>query len=133
VALNAQSLIRDKVVAADLALVAIAVASNQEIEFEEALVQLGWVRKKEIITAKLGELLSAAGVIEPEELNKALRASEETGQPLGSILLKSKVIDDAVLLFALDQQAAVRDGIVSREDAIRLIAAAPKTLKISSP
>jgi len=52
---------------------------------------------------------------------------------LGSILLKSKVIDDAVLLFALDQQAAVRDGIVSREDAVRLIAAAPKSLKISSP
>lgn len=133
VALNAQSLVRDKVVTADLALVAIAVASNQEIAFEEALEQLGWVRKKEVITAKLGELLSAAGVIEPEELKKALKASEDTGQPLGSILLKSKAIDDAVLLFALDQQAAVRDGIVSREDAIRLIASAPKTLKISSP
>lgn len=127
VALNAQSLIRDSVVTPDLALVAIAIASNQEIGFEDALGQLGWVRKKEAVTAKLGELLLGAGVIEKAELDEALKKSEETGEPLGSILLKSKVIDDQVLLFALDQQAAVRDGMVSKDDAIRLIAVAPKT------
>lgn len=131
VAIGAQSLIRDSVVTADLALVGIAVAVKQEIGFEDALEQLGWVRKK-VVTAKLGELLAAAGVIEASELAKALKTSEETGQPLGSILLKTKAIDDAVLLFALDQQAAVRDGLVTREDAIKLISAAPKSLKLSS-
>jgi hypothetical protein len=130
VAVTAQSLIRDSVVTAELALVGIKVACNQEVSFEEAMEQLGWVRKPETVTAKLGELLLSAGVIGSTELNNALRTAEVTGQPLGSVLLKLKVIDDAVLLFALDQQAAVRDGVVSREDAIRLIAAAPKTLNI---
>ncbi len=130
VAVNAQSLIRDNVVNAELAIMAISVASKQEIEFEEALTQLGWERKKEVVTAKLGELLLGAGVIGPTELENALKVAELSGQPLGSILIKSKVIDESVLLFALDQQAAIREGHTSREDAIRLIAAAPKIMNI---
>ncbi|HEY9677198.1 MAG TPA: hypothetical protein V6C76_04290 [Drouetiella sp.] len=129
VAVNAQSMIRDNMLDIDMGLIAIAIASNQEISLDESLSQLGWVRKKEAVSCKLGELLSGSGVVDLKDLEEALKKSEDTGEPLGSILLKSKIIEEKVLLFALDQQAAVRDGVIKKDDAIRLIAAAPKTLK----
>ncbi len=122
VSLEAQSLIRDSLVDADLAIKAIGLAAEEYTSLEAALIKLGWTRQQGASSAKLGELLLGSGVIAQAQLDSALSLSQQSGQPLGGILIKSKAIDETLLLFALDQQEAVRERKFSREEAMRLIA-----------
>ena len=53
---------------------------------------------------RLGELLVAKKLTTPEQLEKALRRQRETGEPLGSTLVKLEYLSEKKLLRALSEQ-----------------------------
>lgn len=116
---QAQSLIKDKVVEIDVALDALKQVSREDVTLEQALRKKGWAGKKTTDTAKLGELLKSAELVNDDQLNECLQTSQETGLPLGRILVLTQAISEELLAAALTAQILIRDGKVSKEQAIK--------------
>lgn len=124
-AVQAQSLVKDSVVDLDTALQALKAVAKEDLTLEQALRQRGWAgRKPTVTTAKLGELLIGSELVSDEQLNEALRTSQETGLPLGRILVLTQAISDELLSAALTAQILIRDGKVSKEQALKGLRAA---------
>lgn len=118
-AVQAQSLIKDKVVSIELALKALAGVSQEGITLEQALRTLGWTSGKPVSTAKLGELLMAAELVTTQQLDEALKTSQETGLPLGRVLVLTQAISDDMLNSALTAQVLIRDGRITKDQALQ--------------
>lgn len=118
-AVQAQSLIKDRIIELDLALAALAKVSQEGVTLEQALRTLGWVNKRAASTAKLGEFLVMAELVTEEQLREALRTSQETGLPLGRILVLTQTLSDELLTAALTAQVLVRDNKITKEEAIQ--------------
>ncbi len=123
-AVQAQSLVKDKVIELDLALKALQTVSQEGLTLEQALRTLGWVNKRSATTAKLGEFLIAAELCSQEQLDEALRTSQETGLPLGRILVLTQTVSDELLTAALTAQVLVRDNKITKDEAIQGLASA---------
>src|SRR6185369_13197020 len=117
-AIQAQSLIKGKVLSEDMALKALSIVAEKEIVLEHALQHLGLSSKKTVTTAKLGELLLAAELVDAEKLDEALRTSQETGLPLGRILVLTQLVSDELLSAALTAQVLIRDAKISKQQAV---------------
>jgi CBS domain-containing protein len=133
-AVQAQSLIKDKIIDLELALKALWLVSKQNVALEDALKSLGWIAPSKKTSAKLGELLLGAELISEAQLNEALRTSHETGLPLGRILVLTQAVSDELLSAALTAQVLVRDGKVAREHAIQGLRSAKRrrvTIEVS--
>ncbi|HEY9715672.1 MAG TPA: hypothetical protein V6C72_19515 [Chroococcales cyanobacterium] len=129
-ALEAQALVRDNQVNFEQAAAAIKAVHDENCTLEEGLARIGWVApQQEVKTARLGELLLEAGVINQAQFDKALSLSHESSEPLGSCLRILKFIAPEALLHALDLQAAIREGDISRSEGVRQIA---ETLPVSN-
>jgi len=83
------------------------------------LKKLGWSQPSRRVTAKLGELLLASELISQVQLNDALTTSQETGLPLGRVLVIKNVLSDELLSSALTAQILIRDGKVSKDHAVQ--------------
>lgn len=118
-AVQAQSLIKDDQVELQIALKALKAVSTIETSFEEALLNEGWKRKKNKPTAKLGELLQKAEIISEVQLDEALKTAQETGLPLGRILVLTQCVSGETLSAALTAQILVRDKKVSLDQAMK--------------
>jgi hypothetical protein len=123
VVIDAQSMIRDQLLDYDFGIEAIKFAVKEQITLDEGLKRLAWTPKTVRETARLGELLTDANLITNQQLEAGLSLAQESGQPLGSCLIAMKYLPDRLVLFALDQQSAVREGQVTKEQAIKNIAA----------
>ncbi|HEY9676730.1 MAG TPA: hypothetical protein V6C76_01920 [Drouetiella sp.] len=133
-AVQAQSFLKDKIIDMDLAIEALHKVSQDDTPFEQALRQLGWVPEATQLTAKLGELALAAELIDEEQLNEALKTSQETGLPLGRVLVLIQALNDELLSASLTAQVLVRDGKISRDQAIQGLKSAKKrhvTIEVS--
>jgi len=117
-ALNAQSLVRDSLIPLELAIKALNHLSLHAITFDEAISEMGWVPPEDKESNKLGELLLAANIIPPENLDTAMRTSQTTGLPLGRLLVSLGLLSDELLATALNAQTLIRAGRVSRQQAI---------------
>lgn len=117
-AVQAQSLIKDRTIPLELAMRALASVSQEGVTLEQALRNLGWVNKRPVSSAKLGELLIAAEFVSNEQLDEALRTSQETGLPLGRILVLTQALSDDHLNAALTAQVMIRDGKITKEQAV---------------
>ena len=67
---------------------------------------------------KLGDLLTAAGVLSEEQLLELLRIAKEREIPLGHALVESRSVARSVVVAALKAQDAVREGHLSHQEAI---------------
>ncbi|HEY9718751.1 MAG TPA: hypothetical protein V6C69_14870 [Trichormus sp.] len=133
-AVQAQSLIKDKIIDLELALKALVIVGEQNISLEDALKSQGWIAARPHTSAKLGELLLGAELISEAQLNDALRTSHETGLPLGRILVLTQAVSDEMLSAALTAQVLVRDGKVARDHAIQGLRSAKRrrvTIEVS--
>jgi len=117
-AIQAQSMLKDKHLDADVAIAALKVIADKNVTLNEALQNLGASEKREGRTVKLGEILVAAGLVNERDVKEALRSSEETGLPLGRILVLTKNLSEEMVSSALTAQVLVRDGKVTLEQAI---------------
>jgi len=123
-AISAQSMVKDQLLAAENAVEVLKLIAQLNIPLEEALTKLNFQAREEARSTKLGELLTAAQVISERQLGEALKSSQETGLPLGRILVLTQAITETMLSAALTAQVLVRDGKVSREQAIEGLASA---------
>jgi hypothetical protein len=130
-AVEAQSMVRDGMLEAELAILGLSTCSREHILLEQALDQLGWHPQNKP-TAKLGELLIASGNITIEHLTKALDEMRESVRPLGSLLVEWDVISRDILQDALAIQCEIRDGKISKPDGVTKLSRHAKLQALST-
>jgi hypothetical protein len=130
-AVQAQSLVKDGILAPDLAFKALHTAARKHVALEEALKQQGWQKADNSQPNKLGELLLESGLISQEPLDAALAGSLSTGLPLGRFLVLLGALSETLLSVALNAQILIRDGKVTRQRAIEGLKAA--RLRLEAP
>jgi len=114
-----QSLLKDNVIVKDDMFRVMRIVRERGVSFEEGMQMLeGKVEKVDKETNKLGELLIEAERITPEQLQIALDTVESSGLPLGRVLVLTGAVNEPVLKVGLEVQVGVRDGSISREEAI---------------
>lgn len=118
IVLEAQSMVRDKTIDVNLAIQCIKVARKIGATFSDVLEDYDAAAAQRARTGKLGELLTEAGLVNPDELSATMERSINTGMPLGRMLVLNKVMSSELLQKALDIQVRLRDEIISREEAI---------------
>ncbi len=118
IVLEAQSMLRDRMIDLNMAVQCIKVARKLGSNFSDALEDYDQAAAQRARTGKLGELFIEAGIISQEDLSEAMERSVNTGMPLGRMLVLNKVINAEVLQKGLDVQLRLRDEVVSREEAL---------------
>lgn len=118
---RAQSLVKDGVLTPAQAREALKRFDSESNDFDECLEKVGYKKEHAAPTARLGELLCEADIIGKPQLKDALKTSQETGLPLGRILVLSKAVSEEMLSAALTAQVLVRDGKISRAQAVQAL------------
>ena len=118
-AVEAQSLINDGMLSRDDAAKALQMVATKNMKLTESLGHLGWKKQKSGATNRIGELLVEAESITWEQLDEALKTSYETGLPVGRVLVFRKAITTQILLGCLTGQKLIREGVLSREQAVQ--------------
>ncbi|PWT96365.1 MAG: hypothetical protein C5B53_09830 [Candidatus Melainabacteria bacterium] len=140
-AVQAQAMIRDHLVDEVAAVEALRLSAAEGISLDDALERvLPGPSVKAVLpgssisggprahtsTARLGELLVAAELISKEDLEDALRTRDETGLPLGRILVLTRLLSEELLSAALTAQVLLRDSKITREQAVEGLRSARK-------
>lgn len=120
-ALMAQSLIRDKLLNIEYAIMALKVTGEKEISLDDALREVGWRTEYFEFTNKLGHLLLEANLVTHEQLDDALQTCFNTGLPLGRILVLKGVLNDSIAYAALTAQQLIRQGKITRLQAMEAL------------
>ncbi len=126
-ALQAQSLVRDRLISMDIATKAIGMVASYRIDLERALECLGSLPGRELETNKLGDLLVLAGLISNECLIESLKTSQHLNLPLGRILVLKNILKESTVEAALNAQVMLRDGIIDRKTAVAALKNAKQT------
>ena len=116
--LFAQSLLRDRLLSNDMALQALRKVRQEDLTLYEALEDLGWKSESYELTNRLGQLLLDSGLVTQSVLEEALEAFYTTGLPMARILVLRGVIGNHLAYTAITTQMMLRDGLLSREQAI---------------
>ena len=124
--INLQSMVRNRFCTTEIAAEAIKLLVKHNLSLETALAQAGWTQRELVPAHKLGELLTEAGIISKKIMEQALRSANETGLPLGRVLVHTTFLKEAMLNSALNAQVLVRDGKLTREQAIQGLKSAHK-------
>lgn len=122
--LLAQSLIRDSLLSNDLAIQALRIVVREGFNLEQALRIVGWQPEAFANENRLGQLLLAAEAISAAQLEEALRVYYTAGLPLARVLVIRGVISNLVAYAALTSQQLLREGKLTREQAIQCVKAA---------
>lgn len=118
-----QSMLRENQFDVETGVALLVMVAREDIPLEEALDKTGHKKEEKKPTVKLGELLVEGEFIGQEELQKYLSDSAEAGLPLGRIIMLYGTISKEALSACLTAQVLVRDGKVSREQAISALQA----------
>jgi hypothetical protein len=116
-ALKAQSLLKEGRIRMSAVKDAVRQVSGG-IPVEEAFGNVGVAKEDAENAVKLGELLAKSGFVNPDQLESALEQTKTTGLPLGRLLLMSGTISESLLTAALNAQIFVRDGRITKEQAV---------------
>jgi hypothetical protein len=127
-AIELQSLLRAGLISTEFGVRALNVAVKSRVPLEEAFAKLGWRPPMHDVLAvsELGELLFEAGLIKRKELETAMAQSKAKGLPLGRCLTLNHVITMNLLSSALTAQVLLRDGKITREQAVAGLKASAK-------
>lgn len=120
-AIQIQSMLRDDLIGVELGVQTLSLMSSQALSLEDALTRVSHVHATDIETNRLGDLLCLSGIATRAKLDEAIAVSHRTALPLGRILIALGIVWDELLDEALTIQQAVRDGSVSRQEAVSLL------------
>lgn len=123
-ALEAQSLVKDSLLELDTAITGLKNALTKGTTLQEALADLRWAPKKDVTSNKLGELLLDSNMVSQHQLDAALQTSFDTGMPLGGTLVLQGVLSAQLLPMVLNAQEHIRDGKITRMQAVENLKAA---------
>jgi hypothetical protein len=123
--LDAQACLRDRQMDQALAVKGLKISKTHNISFRQAMQELEFA---DTVNARksnrVGELLVAAEIITREQCQQALNKNLSTGLPLGRILVLSRLVSEQILLATLNAQIFIRDGKLTREQAVAALKAA---------
>lgn len=109
----------------DLAVKALRLARQNNMTIEDAISVLNSVHKKtqtvQSIANPLTELLLSTELITSEQLGRALVKSKDTGMQLGRTMVLNRDISGWMMNAALTAQLLVRDGKISKQQAIQAL------------
>ncbi len=117
-ALLSQSLIAHGLVSQDTAIEALKTASLRRISLDDALNEMGVTPAMAPERHALGELLLAAGFLTRQLYDEALRARQESGVLFGRFLVLHGAITNAMLGLALEVLVLIREGRLTRQEAV---------------
>ena len=121
--IEAQSLLRDRLIKLDLAKKAMYLVRSSGISFGEALRALGF-ENPGTRRSRLGELLTDSKKIGSEQLEFGLAISNSSGLPLGQVFILMNKITEDFLRVALALQRELRRGNIERPRVIARLATA---------
>lgn len=124
VALEIQTLINNRQLPFDVGVRVLAISHDEKIPLSEAFTRASVVQPEDLLSNKLGQLLSQSRLISKEDLEQALTVSQRTGLPLGHIFCYRNLLSQQLLDTALLGQQLVRRGSLSRENCLSALAAA---------
>src|SRR5262249_20184118 len=98
------------------------------ITVDAAFQKLGWSppEKHGVPATELGELLMEAGIVTPKVMEDAIRQSQDNNLPLGRCLVLARSISQNLLASALTAQVLLRDGKITKDQAIMGLKAASR-------
>lgn len=73
---------------------------------------------KELSSLRLGDLLTAAGLLKLEELQEAVHIAKNQSLPVGRVLIMSGYLSERILQASIKVQSLVKDGILDYELAL---------------
>jgi hypothetical protein len=71
---------------------------------------------------RLGDLLTQAGLLRPEELREAMQIAKHQSLPVGRVLIMSGFLSDGQLRAAVQAQSLLKDGVISLETVLQALA-----------
>lgn len=116
--LTALVLLRDNVVERERIVQALQLAHHQKIPFEVTITEAGDVSPNHI---RVGELLSAAGLVSESDAMIAVENGLLNRKSIGQVLLESQMISPLVLDACLKLQKLIQDGQLSRVQGTELL------------
>ena len=123
--IQAQEMIKDGKITLEMAVKALRFAKQNHLDLDEAINVLNSIHKKTMvissITNDLTKLLLDAGMINQEQLGRALTRSSESGMQMGRILVLNRDLSSWMMLSALNAQIHVRDGKISKDQAVQAL------------
>lgn len=125
-AMDAQIMIRDKIIEEDFAVRCLKYACKTESRFKDVVAEQQSLQdhQEAQIQWTLGHLLFEAEVVNQDQIDAAYQRSNATGIPMGRILVVNNHIADQLLGKALDLLVRIRDEGIEREEAIEALRAA---------
>jgi hypothetical protein len=124
----AQSMIRDGYLTIELAKKALSISSWWSVSLEHVLSAVGVASEDVHFCNRLGELLVSAGWIERQALSEAISSSKIVNVPLGKHLVAKGYLSKQLMQMVLDLQTHLRNGQISRDNAIAAMKAMPSNL-----
>jgi hypothetical protein len=119
----AQEMIQAGKISLEMAVKALRFAKQNHLNLDEAVNVLTSVHKKTAVVAKAGNdltgLMQSAGMINQEQLGRALARAHDSGMQMGRILVLNRDLSTWMMSSALAAQILIRDGKISKEDAIQ--------------
>lgn len=126
-ALELQSLIKNKGLPLPTAVQAHNYMRTRSIDLGEALLAAGYTGTQASASAsRLGTLLLDSSLITQEQLDLAQRASYETAQPIGRMLVLMGVLNQETVDGALEVQKAFRAERITYSQALRTLNPSPE-------
>lgn len=119
--LRCQNLLNQELLDTALAKKAMSMVTLDKISVDDALFRLGWNPTVGKDSVPIGELLVDAGYITAEQLAQTVAKSNTTGLPLGRLLVFSGALTEGLLTGALNAQILIRDGKLSRVQAVEAL------------
>ncbi len=121
-AVDAQSMLRDKVIDMTLAARCLKISCKSGASFQDLVKEeLAIEQQASSQTNRLGELLIDSGIINKAVFGAAMQRSLATGLPLGRILVLNGSMPDSLLRVALELQVRVRDDMMHRREALEAL------------
>jgi hypothetical protein len=131
-ALEAESMVNQNELSTDLAVKALRIAATQQLTFQQALASLGDEHKKTgnlpSASNEITDLLLEAGVINLEQIGRALKTSLETGMQMGRVLVFQREVPSMVMKAALTCALMIQEEKIETFAALSAIRAVRNTL-----
>jgi tetratricopeptide (TPR) repeat protein len=112
-AVNAQLLVREKKLTRPQAIESLKHAKNRQVQPENRVTEKGFYELPKRAAPRLGELLTAGGIISENELINSLETSLVERKPIGQVLIEHGVITRDMLESALQIQRMIAESRIS--------------------
>lgn len=130
-ALKLQNLVRQNVLAYDLAIEALRRVAASKTSLATVLQDLGWQGNSNRDEDNLGALLVEAGILTQKSIEDSLGLSRHIGLPISRVLILQGLVTPSLLGTALSAQSLIRSGRAERNQAIKALSSA-NSLTIST-